>query len=184
MTRVRDEMEKIMVQSIEEYLMREEEMEDLRAQDEKIFLENEELKETLRKMSIEEEDLKERVGSRVREVDEKKQQLQEREVRAREERIALEKEISEKGLSLKKLSKQKSDLVDKLAKTEASALLKSQELNTLTNMKTVNLEKLKVQEEKERSLKEKVQQQAEKKHLLEEKIQLLKAEGAERRGEV
>ena len=105
--RVQDEREKMMVRSIEEYLTEEERMEDLKARDEKISSENEELKETLGEMRTEEKELREKVASRVKELEDKKKGIQAREARARETRIQLEEEITEKELRLKTLSKEK-----------------------------------------------------------------------------
>ena len=182
--RVQDEREKMMVRSIEEYLTEEERMEDLKARDEKISSENEELKETLGEMRTEEKELKEKVASRVKELEDRKKGIQAREARARETRIQLEEEITEKELRLKTLSKEKSDLAEKLTRTEASAVRASQELTNLSALKDRDFQKVKAEEEKERSLKEKIQQLVEKKNLLEENIKQLVAGGAERRGEV
>ena len=152
--RLQDEREKMMVRSIEEYLTEEERMEDLKARDEKISSENEELKETLGEMRTEEKELREKVASRVKELEDRTKGIQAREARARETR------------------------------TEASAVRASQELTNLSALKDRDFQKVKAEEEKERSLKEKIQQLAEKKNLLEEKIKQLVAGGAERRGEV
>ena len=182
--RLQSEMEKEKLRAIEEYLVEEEEMEALKARDEKISSENDEMKETLRKKITEEEELKERAGSGVQKLEERKKEVLGRETRAEKTKVALEGEIKETVSRLTKLSKEKSDLAAKLTSTEVSALTKSQELTALIGLKDANLQKLEVEKEKERRLKVKVQLQAEKKALLAEKIQQLKAGGAGRRGEV
>ena len=114
--RVQDEMEKKLVQAIEEKKMEEKQREVLKARDEEISSENEKLKENLRKMRTEEEELKKKVASKVLALEDRKKKIQEREARVMENRKDLEKEAAEKELRLKTLSKEKSDLTEKLTK--------------------------------------------------------------------